>query len=145
MKKSILLILLSLILNSCATTKQYKKFTDDKPLEENMARVYLVRTGNFGGFVRFNSYLDTTDNQVGVVGPKSYLCFDTPIGEHKVIVKAETERFYTINAQAGKIYYLRLVPKMGFNYARVNFELLSQEEGIKEVNRLKSPKMYYTE
>ena len=145
MKKSILLALISLLILSCASTKQYKKFTDKEPVPIEKARIYLVRTGNFGGFVKFNTFLNSIDNQVGVVGPKSFLCFDVPVGEQKIIVKAETERFYTINAQAGKTYYLRLVPKMGVNYARVNFELLSNDEGIEEVKRLKFPKMYYTE
>src|SRR5690606_13037949 len=109
------------------------------------ARVYLFRTGNFGGFVKFNASLDSSDNQVGIVGPKSYICFDVPVGEHKVIVEAETERFYTINAQEGKSYYLRLVPKMGVNKARVNFEMLNNEEGVIEVSKLKKPKMMYSE
>ena len=145
MKKSLILALLCTIIVSCASTKQFKKLTDNEPLPEDKARIYLVRTGNFGGFVKFNAFLNELDNQVGVVGPKSFICFDVPQGEQKIIVKAETERFFTINTQAGKTYYLRLVPKMGVNYARVNFEMLSNEEGSAEVKRLKSPKMLYAE
>lgn len=145
MKKSIFMTILCLIIVSCASTKQYKKLTDNEPLAVDKARIYLVRTGNFGGFVKFNAFLNELDNQVGVVGPKSFICFDVPVGEQKIIVKAETERFFTINAQAGKTYYLRLVPKMGMNYARVNFEMLSNEEGAAEVKKLKSPKMLYAE
>ena len=143
--KNIILALTIILIVSCATTKQYKKFTDKEPIPTDKARIYLIRTGNFGGFVKFNTFLDNQDNKIGEVGPKSYICFDIPTGEHKVIVKAETERFYTINAQAGKIYYLRLVPKMGMNKARVNFEILNEAEGVKEINRLKKPKIMYTE
>lgn len=145
MKKIITLSILSLLLVSCATTKQYKKFTAKDEVPQDKARIYLIRTGNFGGFVKFDVYQNSKENQIGAVGPKSYLCFDAPIGENKIIVKAESEKIYTINAVAGKTYYLRLVPKMGVNKARVNFELLSNEDGIKETSKLKSPKMYYTE
>ena len=97
MKKSLILALLCTIIVSCASTKQFKKLTDNEPLPEDKARIYLVRTGNFGGFVKFNAFLNELDNQVGVVGPKSFICFDVPQGEQKIIVKAETERFFTIN------------------------------------------------
>lgn len=145
MKKSILILFLNILFISCASTKQFKKFPDDESLKENMARIYLVRPGNFGGFVKFNVFLDSTDNQVGIVGPNGYLCFDTPTGEHKIIVKAETERFFTINAQTDKVYYLRLIPTMGLSHSRVNFEILDDVEGKKVINKLKPPKMYYAE
>lgn len=145
MKKTITLSILSLLVFSCASTKQYKKFTAKDEIAQDKARIYLIRTGNFGGFIKFDVYQNSKDNLIGSVGPKSYLCFDAPIGENKIIAKAETEKIYTINALAGKTYYLRLVPKMGVNKARVNFELLSNEEGISEARKLKSPKMYYTE
>ena len=145
MKNLILLLLVSIVLISCASTKQFKKFPDNEPLKENMARIYLVRTGNFGGFVKFNVFLDSTDNLVGIVGPNGYLCFDTFTGEHKIIVKAETERLFTINAQPDKIYYLRLVPTMGVSHSRVDFEILDEVEGNKVLNKLKPPKMYYME
>ena len=145
MKKNIIIILISILIVSCASTKQYKKFTANESIPNDKARVFLVRTGNFGGFVKFNTFLDNLENQIGEVGPKSFICFDVPTGEHKIIIKAETERLFTINAQSGKTYYLRLVPKMGVNYARVNFEMLTNEKGAKEVKKLKSPKILYTE
>jgi len=145
MKKIITLSILSLLLISCVSTKQYKKFTATDEISQDKARIYLIRTGNFGGFIKFDVYQNSKENQIGVVGPKSYLCFDAPIGENKIIVKAESEKIYTINAVSGKTYYLRLVPKMGVNKARVDFEPLSVEEGIKETKKLKSPKMYYIE
>lgn len=143
--KKIFLALIVIMITSCASTKQYKKFTDKEPIPTEKARIYLLRTGNFGGFVKFNTFLDNQENKIGEVGPKSFICFDVPPGEHKIVIKAETERFYTINAQPGKVYYLRLIPKMGVNYARVNFEILDEAEGIKEVDRLKKPKVMYAE
>ncbi|WP_378185900.1 DUF2846 domain-containing protein [Aquimarina sp. W85] len=140
-----LIALLAILVASCASTKQFKKFTQDEDLESDKARIYIVRTGNFGGFVKFNVFDNSKDNQMGSLGPKSYLCFDVTPEEHKIIAQAETERVYTINAQKGKTYYLRLIPKMGFNYARVNFEMLSAQEGKEAVKKLKTPKMYYSE
>lgn len=146
MKKQILLFATFILLSSCAATHQNTKFaTREENIPDGKARVYVLRTSALGSLVKFGVYQDTRDNLIGKLGPKSYLSWDMEEGEHKILARAETERFFTINAKAGKAYYLKLIPTFGIAIARVKFELLSETEGAELISQLKKPNVNYIE
>jgi len=144
MKKLILLFVTFILLSSCAATHQYNKFAaKEENIPEGKARVYVLRTSALGSMVKFGVYQDSRENLIGKVGPKSYLSWDMEAGEHNILARAETERSVTINAIAGKTYYVKLIPTFGIAVARVKLELLSEIEGAELINELNKPNVDY--
>lgn len=145
-----LIILIVLFLNSCASTKQFQNFTHNKVLDNNKARIYVIRTGFSGGAVSTSLFCD--DVLIGKTGGNGFLCWDVEEGKHRIgntqlihagatLGAANNEDLFVINAKLGKTYYIKQYPRMG----GFSFEFLENKEGIKFLKGKSNPKQNYVE
>ena len=145
MKKLLGILSIMTILSSCATTTQYAKFarTDDKMESSENAKIYVLRPSVFGSAIKMKVFCN--DDLIGKTGPKSYLCWEVKEGKHTIKSTSENEEIIKINAKAGKIYYIKQVPQMGFVMAKVSLENLDEKEGQAVLRKLKKPKLKFVE
>ncbi len=141
MKIKLLIVVVSLILSSCASTFQYNKMA--QPNDKAMATIYVLRPSSFGSAVKFKIY---QEKLIGKLGPKSYLAWNvTPEGrELTIISKSENTDMLTINPQAGKTYYIKQKVKLGVATARTELEFIEENEGKEILQKLKAPKYKYS-
>ncbi len=145
MKIKSLIVFVSLILSSCASTFQYNKIVQPNSNDKEMATIYVLRTSSFGSAIKFGIYQD--EKLIGKLGPKSYLAWTVkPDGKKLTIMsKSENKDMLTINPQAGKTYYIKQNVKMGIAIARTELEFIEENEGKEILQKLKAPKSKYTE
>jgi hypothetical protein len=145
MKIKSLIIVVSLILSSCASTFQYNKIAQPNSNDKEMATIYVLRPSSFGSAIKFGIYQD--EKLIGKLGPKSYLAWTVkPDGKELTIMsKSENKDMLTINPQAGKTYYIKQKVKMGIAIARTGLEFIEENEGKEILRKLKAPKSKYTE
>ena len=141
MKKITLCLIISLILSSCASTLQYVKIASENSIQEETAKIYVLRPSSFGSAIQFRIYQD--DKLIGKLGPKSYLVWTIkPEGkEIRIISKSENKVILTINPQPGKTYYIKQNVKLGFAIARTGLEFIDEKESTEILLKLKSPKL----
>lgn len=139
-----------LILASCATTTQFQKFTQSTEIEKNKARIYIIRPGFKGGAVSTSIFCN--DILIGKTGGNGFLCWDVEEGKYTIgntqlihagstLGSANNEDVFTINAKAGRIYYLRQYPRLG----GFSFEILNKEKGESYLKGKSAPKVNYVE
>jgi hypothetical protein len=145
MKIKSLIVVVSLILSSCASTFQYNKIAQPNSNDKEMATIYVLRPSSFGSAIKFGIYQD--EKLIGKLGPKSYLAWTVkPDGKELTIMsKSENKDMLTINPQAGKTYYIKQKVKMGIAIARTGLEFIEENEGKEILRKLKAPKSKYTE
>lgn len=147
-KLSILLIIL--LLDSCASTKQFQNFTHNKILDNNKARIYVIRTGFSGGAVSTSLFCD--DVLIGKTGGNGFLCWDVEEGKHIIgntqlihagatLGAANNEDLFIINAKPGKTYYIKQYPRLG----GFSFEFIENKEGVRFLKGKSDPKQNYVE
>ena len=148
--KNTLLFLIVLITGSCASTKQFQNFTHNKTLDNNKARIYVIRPGFTGGAVSTSLFCD--DVLMGKTGGNGFLCWDVEEGKHVVgntqlihagatLGAANNEDLFVINAKPGKIYFIKQYPRMG----GFSFEFMDNKEGGKFLKGKSTPKINYVE
>ena len=91
------------------------------------ALVYVYRNESLGGAVSMTVKID--GREMGVTGPKSYMMFLLPPGQHIFTSVAENTSDLPVVALAGETYYIWQEVKMGFFYARTQLKPMSKEEG----------------
>ena len=142
--KNVFSILVIVLLTSCATTTQYTKFEGKEKLESaSEARIYVLRPAILAGAVKMKVFCN--DKLIGKTGPKSFLSWNVKEGEYTIRSSSENKEYFTINAKAGKTYYIKQTPKMGWIVARVSLENLGENEGQAILQKLKNPKVKYVE
>ncbi len=87
----------------------------------------------------------SNDKFIGKTGPKGYLCWDVTEGEYTLKSSAENVDFFTVNAKAGKTYYIKQKTSQGILAVRSSLELLEEKEGRAILSKLKQPKVKYAE
>lgn len=145
MKKLLPIICLTFLLTSCASTMQYVKYSGNEPNNETNAKIYVIRSTNFGSAIKMKIYQD--DKLIGKLGPKSYLSWevDPTKGDITIISKSENKDMLTISPKAGKTYYIKQKIKMGWAVARTGLEFLEENEAKEMLSNLKKPQMKYAE
>lgn len=145
MKIKSLIVVVSLILSSCASTFQYNKIAQPNSNDKEMATIYVLRPSSFGSAIKFEIYQD--EKLIGKLGPKSYLAWTLKLDgkELTIMSKSENKDMLTINPQAGKTYYIKQKVKMGIAIARTGLEFIEENEGKEILRKLKAPKSKYTE
>lgn len=141
--KNLFVLTIVILFSSCASTTQLAKFTSNKNLLSNQARIYILRPSIIGGSVKMKVF--SNDKLIGKTGPKSYLCWDVNEGENIIRSNSENKDYFTVNAKGGKTYYIKQTPRVGWVIARVSLEQIEESEGILILEKLKKPKLKYTE
>ncbi|MDK2122643.1 DUF2846 domain-containing protein [Parachitinimonas caeni] len=114
-----------------AKDAELKKFSS-KP---EVAGVYIYRNESFGGAVKMDVAVD--GKELGSTAAKTYLYTEVAPGKHTVTSKAENTAELTLDAVAGKLYYVWQEVKMGVMSARSKLSLVDEETGKKGVNESK--------
>ena len=145
MKKLLPIICLTFLLTNCASTMQYVKYSGNELNNETNAKIYVIRSTNFGSAIKMKIYQD--DKLIGKLGPKSYLSWevDPTKGDITIISKSENKDMLTISPKAGKTYYIKQKIKMGWAVARTGLEFLEENEAKEILSNLKKPQMKYAE
>jgi len=141
MKNNLLILLLSMVFVSCATTTQFVKYANKVSIDKETARIYVIRPSTFGSAVTFNIFQD--EKPVGKLGPMSFLLWDvkTNTGAIKIESKSENTAMITIQPQPGKNYYIMQKVQMGVIVARTKLELIPEQQAIEYLKKLKEPKL----
>jgi len=103
-----------------AEMKLFKKPVDN-------AGLYIYRNETMGGGVKMDLKLD--GKLIGESASETYFYQEVAPGKHEITSEAENTSTLTIDAMAGKLYYIWQEVKMGFLYARSKLQLVSEEEG----------------
>ena len=142
--KKVFSILVIALMSSCASTTQFAKFAGTEKFQSSTdARIYVLRPSILGSAVKMKVFCN--DKLIGKTGPKSFLSWEVKEGEYIIRSNSENKDYFTVNARAGKTYYIKQTPKMGLVVARVSLENLDENEGQAILAKLKKPKQQYAE
>lgn len=139
MKKLLSVAALSLAMVGCASVPmgdpskdaQLKQF-QPKP---DVAGIYLYRNETMGAAVKMKVGLD--GKPLGETAAKTYLYAEVSPGSHQLTSKAENTSELTLDAVAGKIYYVWQEVKMGVMSARSRLQVVEEATGQKGVTESK--------
>jgi hypothetical protein len=131
--KNILFPLLSLLLFSFSTLSTGNEIA---PPAEGKAVVYFARTASMGILINF-SYFDK-DKFIGKFHGHGYIRYECEPGEHVFWARSENSDFITADLEAGKIYFVEALPKMGGLKARVRLMPVNPAQDVKLIKVIES-------
>lgn len=141
MKISIFAIVL-VFLNSLICVCQ-----DIKPAPDDKAVVYFARPSSLGLVINF-SYFDST-RLIGKFNGSKYIRYECKPGVHLFWARSENRDFVEADVEAGKIYFILAIPKMGVGKAGVRLVPVDPVDlkKMKKIFRLlnKKPSELFTE
>ena len=117
-----------------ATMQLDSKAKQLKPSADK-ALVYIVRPSTLGFAIPMK--VSVNDTYIGSTGGKRFVYVFLDSGKYAITSKAENEAEVILEVQAGKIYFLEQIPKMGWIKARNKLEQLSETEGQKKLKKCK--------
>jgi len=104
------------------------------------AVAYIYRDENMGAAVKMPVLVDR--RAIADTVAKSYIRLELEPGAHEIVSKAEKDSSLTIQAEAGKVYYVWQEVKMGLLGARCKLQLMPEDKGqesVKNCALLESP------
>ncbi len=127
--------------SSCAKTMQAHKMPENTSKET--AQIYIFRPSVTG--FPFDVKIYENRSIAGQVGSRGYLAWETPVGEITLEGKAgvTSDRsvvFTKIEAQAGKVYYFKLIPKLGIK-SYYTLKEISETEATKLLSKFRAPRI----
>jgi hypothetical protein len=143
----------ALLTGGCASTIQYPPFPDqakriDDPAK---ARVYVIRPAHFfgaAGVIRFGATTPEAGGPrmagkyriVGEIAGGGYICWETPPTALELYrSENKPESKFTLNLDAGTVYYLRLGTRPGLSEGHAVLKVISEEEGQSLLKKCKPP------
>jgi hypothetical protein len=104
-----------------------------EPAPADKAIVYFVRTSSLGFAINF-SYFDSTRLIGKFNGPK-YIRYECNPGPHLFWARSENKDFVEAEVDAGKIYFIEAIPRMGAIKAGVQLKPLdlTDQKAVKKV------------
>jgi hypothetical protein len=134
------ILLVVLLLSSCASTQQYQTRVEapivSAPQEfmptAGMARIYVVRKYAFAGSAVAIGISDS-GRSIGRVGAKGVLQWDRPPGAVVIGASASNESNVSLTVSEGEVYILQTRTNWGagFNSAACELRVLSLDEGVR--------------
>ena len=130
----------TLLLAGCASTTQYVPMPDQAKAVEDLSkgRIYLMRPSSLGSGVGMN--VSDGGNPIGSTGPKGYLCWEREPGDAVVSSTSENTSRVSLPVRPGSIHYIVQHIRMGIWIARTDLEVVSDEQGRKELRKCKPAK-----
>jgi hypothetical protein len=130
----------ALFVAGCASTVQYVPMPDQSKAVEDPAkgRIYVVRPASVGSAVGMN--VSDNGNPVGKTGPKGYLCWERQPGDAVISGSSENTSKVSLPVRSGSIHYVFQHIRMGIWIARNDLEVVSEEEGKKQLKKCKPAK-----
>ncbi len=131
------LILLFLVLStafftSCASINQHSNFAEN----DAISKVYVIRNSPYGYL--FTSKIYVGDIFLGKLGANNYIAFTPKSSEIELISIMENVSKLSLKIENGKTYYVKQRVRSGwFVKPRTKLELLTEEEGIRMLSKMK--------
>ena len=129
---------------SVITTSAFSQTTDTAAANAAGATanvIFMRATGGQGALIPFSTFID--DKLVCRLNNKHYSTHTIPAGTHTVSVQVggkeasdKTEPI-TINAEAGKTYYIQLVSKVGLLINNLSCKEVTEDAANKVLSKLK--------
>lgn len=105
MKKLFLILIPALLLSSTVSAQNIPAAPDNK------AVVYFARTSSMGFAINF-TYFDST-SVIGRTNGANYIRYECEPGKHLFWGRSENRDFVEADIEAGKIYFIEVVPLLG--------------------------------
>jgi hypothetical protein len=103
---------------------------------EGKSLIYVVRPSKLGFAVGFSTSCD--DKPVGKTKGHRFIYAILEPGSHKLTTTGgEKDATLELTTEAGKTYFVELVPKMGVMLARVKMQVLEEKEGREKLEKCK--------
>lgn len=141
LKKAVISSVAIALLSGCASVSMETKERSDLakkfgPPSAGMAGVYLFRTGHVGGALKKDLWIN--GKCVGESAPNVFFYEEVKGGaEHTVSTESEfSPNDLILKAVAGVTYFIRQYIKLGVFVGGANLEVVSDEDGKKEVSKL---------
>jgi hypothetical protein len=99
------------------------------------ANIYVYRNETMGAAIKMPVALN--GKLVGDTASKTYLLLEVAPGQHTVTSKTENDSTVTVNAAAGRNYFLWQEVKMGLVVARSNLQQVDEKTGRAGVEECK--------
>lgn len=133
------IIFISLLTGCAASVPMASKEQDNalkafsKPAADK-AGLYIYRTTGVGGLLKKKVFLDGV--LLGETAPNIYFYREITPGEHQISTESEFgDNTITFQAESGKNYFVEQYIKMGLFVGGANLEIVSEEEGMKQVRK----------
>ena len=109
-----------------------KQFNQPSP---GLAGIYLFRSGSLGGALKKDLWID--GKCIGESAPNVFFYEEVEGGDHTVSTESEfSPNDLIVKVVAGANYFVRQYIKLGVFIGGANLELMSEEDGKKEVSKL---------
>jgi hypothetical protein len=95
--------------------------------KDNAASLYVYRNESMGAAVKMSVKVD--GQPLGKTAAKTYLYKELTPGQHTIESSAENTSTLTLDAVAGKVYYVWQEVKMGVMSARTKLSLVDEQKG----------------
>ena len=131
--KSILILVISLFMISCAATGP--KFTELSSsisiLPPDTGRIFIYRTSFLGGAVQ--PEVELNGEVIGKAVPAGFFYADRKPGNYEVLTSTEVDRRLSLTLDSGQVRYVRLDVSFGFFVGHIFPVLVEDEVGKKEI------------
>jgi hypothetical protein len=135
----------AVVLTGCASVSMESKEASDAakrfgPPAEGNAKIYVYRSGSFGGALKKDIWIN--GECIGESAPNVFFVKEVKGNtEHKVSTESEfSPNDLIVKVKAGVNYFVRQFIKMGLFVGGAGVELVSEDEGKKEVAALELAK-----
>ena len=124
-------ILLALLVSGCVSVPMASMEKDKSAkafvVKPDMANIYVYRNETMGAAIKMPVVLN--GKIVGDTAAKTYLLLEVAPGSHTLISKTENDSRLTVNAVAGRNYFVWQEVKMGAWAARSLLQLVDETTG----------------
>src|SRR5262249_10831871 len=110
-------------------------------VKPGMANVYVYRNETMGSAIKMPVALD--GRLVGDTAAKTFMLLEVSPGSHTILSKTENDSTVTVNAVAGRNYFVWQEVKMGMMAARSQLQLVDEatgKAGVAECKRVELAK-----
>ena len=130
------LLLIVTLMSGCASGPTYLEIAPSiTDMPEDTGRVYFYRASAFGAALQPEVMMN--DEVVGVAKAQGFFYADKKPGKYEIMTSTEVDRKLSFLLEAGQTRYVRFGISMGFFVGHVYPELVSSEEGLKEIQECK--------
>lgn len=136
-----LAVLAAAIVTGCASVPMASSDADAKAKNfqaeapAGKANIYIYRNENMGAALKMTVLLD--GQLAGDTGAKTYIFKSVDPGAHTLVSKTENDAALTVDAEAGKTYFVWQEVKMGMFAARSQLHLVDDNTGQAGVSECK--------
>lgn len=139
MKKTIFALAISVLITGCASVPMADLESDNIAksfkLVSDKANLYIYRNESMGAAIKMPVLLN--NQSIGDTAANTYIFKQITPGKYTVTSKTENDAHITIDAEAGKNYFIWQEVKMGMWSARSQLQQVDEKTGQAAVNECK--------